>query len=156
MSFTSSSGTRGAKQPRNGLFMRLINRMMSRRIRNGGKLMGNSDGLVLKTVGRKSGEPRSNPVNYFPGPNGSWLIVASAAGAPKNPDWYHNIAANPDRVQIELPGRTVSVRAEQLHGEERESAWRQITQTSPLFARYATKTDRELPIIRLTEQTPTS
>ena len=41
------------------------------------------------------------------------------------------------------------VTAEQLHGAEREEAWQQITTTSPRFAQYQTKTDRELPIIRL-------
>lgn len=155
MSFTGGSGTRGARQPSNNIGMRLINRVISRRIRKGGKLLGNTDGLVLTTIGRKSGQPRSTPVNYFPGQDGSWLIVASAAGAAKNPAWYHNIAANPDRVQIELPRRTVPVRAEQLHGAEREAAWHRITQASKRFADYASKTDRELPIIRLTEQPST-
>lgn len=131
--------------------MRLVNRFTSQRIRKGRKLLGGTNGLILTTVGRKSGTPRSTPVNWFPGPEGSWLIVASAAGAPKNPAWYHNIAAHPDRVQIELAGRTVSVRAEQLHGDERDRAWRAIAQSSSRFAKYAQQTDRELPVIRLTE-----
>jgi deazaflavin-dependent oxidoreductase (nitroreductase family) len=67
----------------------------------------------------------------------------------RNPAWYYNIAAHPDKVQIETPGRKVPVIAEQLHGTEREEAWRQITAAAPRFAKYQQKTDRELPIIRL-------
>ena len=75
--------------------------------------------------------------------------MASAAGAARNPAWYHNLAAHPDQVWIELPGREVVVTAEQLHGAERDEAWRQITAAVPRFAAYQQATDRELPIIRL-------
>lgn len=75
--------------------------------------------------------------------------MASAAGAAKNPDWYHNLAAHPDRVRIEMAGRKLDVIAEQLHGAEREEAWRRIATASPQFGRYQEKTDRELPVIRL-------
>ncbi len=105
--------------------------------------------LVLTTIGRKSGVERTTPVGWFPGKDGSWLIVASAAGAPGNPAWYHNLAAHPDKVQIELAGRKIPVIAEQLHGAEREEAWRQIIAAAPRFAQYQQKTDRELPVIRL-------
>jgi deazaflavin-dependent oxidoreductase (nitroreductase family) len=89
-------------------------------------------------------------VGWFPGKDGSWLIVAPAAGAARNPAWYHNIAAHPDQVKIELHGHTIPVTADQLHGTEREEAWRQITAAAPRFAAYQRKTDRELPVIRLT------
>lgn len=67
-----------------------------------------------------------------------------------NPAWYHNIAAHPDRVRIDIGGRTEDVTAEELHGAERESAWKQIAAASDRFAGYQEKTDRELPILRLT------
>ena len=78
--------------------------------------------------------------------------MASAAGAAGNPAWYHNIAAHPDQVTIELTGRTIPVTAEQLHGAERDEAWRQITAAAHRFASYQRKTDRELPVIRLTSR----
>jgi deazaflavin-dependent oxidoreductase (nitroreductase family) len=69
---------------------------MARRIRRkgGGKFMG-FNALVLTTVGHKSGLERTTPVGWFPGQDGSWLIVASANGAVGNPAWYYNIAARP-------------------------------------------------------------
>jgi deazaflavin-dependent oxidoreductase (nitroreductase family) len=149
MTFDTPNGTKGARQPTAGRVMRWLNTLASKRIRTSGKFMGGMNALVLTTVGRKSGVERSTPVGWFPGDDGSWLIVASAAGAPKNPAWYYNIAAHPDKVRIELAGRTVDVVAEQLHGAVREQAWRQITSAASRFAQYQEKTDRELPIIRL-------
>ncbi|HEU5473335.1 MAG TPA: nitroreductase/quinone reductase family protein [Actinophytocola sp.] len=153
MSFDTRNGTRGARQPRAGRLMRWMNTMAAKRIRRkGGRFMG-FNALILTTIGARSGTERTNPVGYFPaGDEDGWLIVASAAGAPKNPAWYYNIAAHPDKVQIELAGRTIPVSAEQLHGPEREQAWRQITTAAPRFAQYQVKTDRELPIIRLTSR----
>jgi deazaflavin-dependent oxidoreductase (nitroreductase family) len=154
MSFDTADGTRGARQP-GGRFLRWMNKLMMNRIRRTGKapFMG-FNALVLTTIGRKSGMERSTPVGWFPGKEGSWLIVASAAGAAKNPDWYHNLAANPGKVQIETAGRKVAVVAEQLHGTEREEAWRAIAAASPQFAKYQEVTDRELPVIRLTPSPP--
>jgi deazaflavin-dependent oxidoreductase (nitroreductase family) len=105
--------------------------------------------LVLTTVGAKSGTPRHTPVAYFSDGPDSWLIVASANGAAKNPAWYYNLAAHPNTVQIQIAGRTVAVSAEQLHGNARQQAWRQITSAADRFAKYEQKTDRELPVIRL-------
>jgi deazaflavin-dependent oxidoreductase (nitroreductase family) len=110
------------------------------------------DALVLTTIGRKSGTERATPVCWFPGKDGSWLIVAAAGGTAANPAWCYNIAAHPDKVQIEIEGRKVEVTAEQLHGPEREEAWQQITAAARRFARFQQKTDRELPVIRLTPQ----
>jgi deazaflavin-dependent oxidoreductase (nitroreductase family) len=151
MSFDTPAGTRGARQPAGWAF-RWGNKLMARRIRRkGGKVMG-FNALVLTTIGRKSGRERANPVGWFPGKDGSWLIVASANGAIGNPAWYYNIAAHPDKVQIELDDRKIPVTAEQLHGAERDQAWQQITATAPRFAQYEQKTDRELPVIRLVPQ----
>jgi deazaflavin-dependent oxidoreductase (nitroreductase family) len=148
VSFDTHAGTRGARQPA-GTVVRWVNKLAAGRIRRkGGRFMG-FNALILTTIGRKSGAERTNPVGWFPGKDGSWLIVASAAGAPGNPAWYYNIASHPDKVQIEVEGRTVAVAAEQLHGAERAEAWEQIVATAPRFGQYQRKTDRELPVIRL-------
>jgi deazaflavin-dependent oxidoreductase (nitroreductase family) len=148
MSFDTQPGTRGARQPK-GRIMSWMNRLMARRVRRRGAKFLGFNALALTTVGRKSGLERTTPVGWFPGPDGSWLVVASAAGAPGNPDWYYNLAAHPNRVRIDVDGKTVDVRAEQLHGPERAQAWDQITTAAPRFAQYQVKTDRELPVIRL-------
>jgi deazaflavin-dependent oxidoreductase (nitroreductase family) len=148
MSFDTQPGTRGARQPK-GRIMSWMNRLMARRVRRRGAKFLGFNAMVLTTVGRKSGLERTTPVGWFPGTDGSWLMVASAAGAPGNPDWYYNLAAHPDQVRIDVDGKTVDVRAEQLHGPERADAWEQITTAAPRFAQYQVKTDRELPVIRL-------
>jgi deazaflavin-dependent oxidoreductase (nitroreductase family) len=148
MAFDTPGGTRGARQPRAGLMMRLVNNAAAGRIRRKGRMMG-FNALVLTTIGARTGTERTNPVGWFPGPDGSWLIVASAAGAPHNPAWYHNIAAHPDKVKIEVDGQSLPVIADQLHGAERDQAWQEITSAAPRFGQYQQKTDRELPVIRL-------
>ena len=151
MSFDTQPGTRGARQPK-GRVMSWMNRLMARRVRRRGAKFLGFNAMALITVGRKSGLERTTPVGWFPGTDGSWLVVASAAGAPGNPDWYYNLAAHPDQVRIDVDGKTVDVRAEQLHGPERAQAWEQITTAAPRFAEYQVKTDRELPVIRLVEK----
>jgi deazaflavin-dependent oxidoreductase (nitroreductase family) len=149
MSFDTHPGTRGARQP-TGRAARWYNILAAKRIRRreGGRFM-DFNALIMTTIGRKSGVERTTPVGWFPGKDGSRLIVASASGAANNPGWYYNIAANPDKVRIEVEGRTVKVVADQLHGTTREEAWQQIIAASPRFAQYQRKTDRELPVIRL-------
>lgn len=149
MTFDNPTGTRGGKVP-NGLVMRLVNKTMVRKARKSASAsMGTMKILALTTVGAKSGQRRETPVGWFDGGDGTWLVVASANGAAKNPAWYHNIAAHPDDVTIEIGDRKVTVTATQLHGEEREAALRSIVENSPRFGGYNDKTDREIPVIRL-------
>jgi deazaflavin-dependent oxidoreductase (nitroreductase family) len=151
MAFDTRAGTRGAFQPGASVMMRLVNKAVVGRIRHSGRAMG-LNALILTTVGAKSGALRTTPVGWFPGNGDSWLIVASAGGTARNPAWYHNIAAHPDQVRIEVNGQTIPVTAEQLHGADRDQAWQQITTSARRFAGYQRKTDRELPVIRLVRQ----
>ena len=154
MSFDTPHGTRGARLPSRRL-MGWINAWNMKRIRGKATKVMGFPSLVLTTVGAKSGTPRHTPVAYFPDGADSWLIVASANGAAKNPAWYYNLAAHPETVQIQIAGRTIAVSAEQLHGNARQQAWSHITSTADRFAKYEQKTDREIPVIRLrTRATP--
>jgi deazaflavin-dependent oxidoreductase (nitroreductase family) len=150
MSFTTPAGTYGGRKP-SGPLVRFFSKMASGRVRKSGRTMG-MDALVLTTIGRTSGQERVTPVAWFPAPGGGWLIAASANGAAQNPAWYLNLAAHPDRVTIDVSGRKVAVTAEELHGPERDEAWRQIVAAAPRFAGYETKTDRRIPVIRLRER----
>jgi deazaflavin-dependent oxidoreductase (nitroreductase family) len=131
---------------------RVINPVMTWRAkRSTGPTMG-LDLLVLTTTGAKTGQRREAVLGYFPDSEGakdSWLIVASAGGSAANPAWYHNLAAHPGKAEVEVGGRKVAVTATQLSGDKREAAWQRIIATSPRYAGYATKTDRQIPVIRL-------
>jgi deazaflavin-dependent oxidoreductase (nitroreductase family) len=112
--------------------------------------MGFGRGLVLvHHLGARSGEERINPVANIRDPDGSRLIAASAAGADKNPDWYHNLLAHPD-VTIETPEGTEQVHVTDLQGAERDAAWERFKQMSDGFAAYEAKTSRTIPVLRLT------
>jgi deazaflavin-dependent oxidoreductase (nitroreductase family) len=150
MGFDTPDGSYGARPRRSpGAFGRWMQRQMMRQHRRSGWRFQGMDVLFLTTIGRRSGAERTTPVSWFSGENGTWLIVASAAGSASHPAWYRNIAAHPGQVQIEVAGRKVPVTAEQLAGPAREQAWRQITAAQPRYAKYQKKTDRELPVIRL-------
>jgi deazaflavin-dependent oxidoreductase (nitroreductase family) len=128
-----------------------VNNRAVNRIRKGGSFMGMRL-LVLNTVGKKTGAARSNPVAWFAGEDDSWLIVASAGGAPKNPAWFYNIGAHPEALSIDVGGSNVPVAATKLAGANRASAWNSITTASPQFNKYESKTEREIPVIRLTRR----
>jgi deazaflavin-dependent oxidoreductase (nitroreductase family) len=106
--------------------------------------------LLLTTLGARSGQRRHTVLGGFDQGNGAWLIIASAAGSARHPAWYHNLAKHPDEATIEVGGYTTHVQAASLRGTERDAAWQQVIARAPGYASYARKTDREIPIIRLT------
>lgn len=117
---------------------------------NGGKVGGPFEGapmLILEHTGAKSGTVRHTPLVYQPLDAG-YAIFASKAGAPKNPDWFHNIVANPT-TQIEVGTDTVPVTARVAEGEERQEIWERQKTRAPQFAEYEKKTDRQIPVIVL-------
>jgi deazaflavin-dependent oxidoreductase (nitroreductase family) len=115
-----------------------------------GSKMGGRPLLYLTTVGAKSGERRTAVVMPFPEGDDAWLVVASKGGAASHPAWFYNLAAHPDQVEIEFEGRKTAVTPQTLSGEERATAWQRIITERPGFAEYETKTDRQIPVIRLT------
>ena len=117
---------------------------------NGGRVGGQFEGaplLLLHTVGAKSGQERVNPMMYRT-VGGSYAVFASKAGAPTNPDWYHNLRANP-RVRAEIGTATVELTARVAEDDERERIWSAQKQEYPGFADYERKTDRQIPVVIL-------
>ena len=117
---------------------------------NGGKVGGPFEGatlLLLHHVGARSGTERVAPLAYFPDGD-RMLIIASKGGAPTNPDWYHNLKANP-RVDVELGTETVRVDAHELAPAERAEKWAEITTRAPGFADCQKKTERVIPVFAL-------
>ncbi len=139
------SGTRGVKVPKLPRpLMKIVFTIVNLVLRlRGAKL------LELTTTGARSGLPRTVSLSWFPDGEQAWLIVASFAGAAKHPDWYVNLAKNPDQVWITVGGRKIHVRPESLKGTERQDAWDRIVAKAPAYAGYETKTDREIPVVRL-------
>ena len=117
---------------------------------NDGKVSGqfaNATLLLLTTIGAKSGQPRTNPVAYTT--DGDHLvIIASKAGAPTHPDWYHNIKANP-MVTVERGREQFQARAVVAEGTERERLFTQMAAVMPGFANYQRNTARQIPVIIL-------
>lgn len=149
MSFDTRAGTRGLPMEGSKLSWWMDRQMARRSVRKVCSLIG-FDVAILTTIGHRSGTERRSQVCWFPGKDGSWIIVAAAGGTRVNPAWYYNIAAHPDQVRIEIDGHSCEVTAEQLHGAERAEAWPQITAAAHRFARFQEQTDREFPILRLT------
>jgi deazaflavin-dependent oxidoreductase (nitroreductase family) len=151
MSFQKTpGGTRGARVPPSNAVTRALTRVaMGWHRRSGDKFQG-MDLVYLTTVGAKSGQKRQVTVSRFTDGDNAWLVVASIGGSAKNPAWYHNIAAHPDQVWAEIGGQQFRVTPHQLEGEERAQAWERITKSQPRYASYETKTDRLIPVIRLT------
>lgn len=104
--------------------------------------------ILLYTTGRRSGEIRRTPLVHFP-EGESMLIVASKGGAPSHPLWYRNLVADPS-VWVRFKKDFFAARAAVLGPDERPAAWDAITTRSPAFADYQAKTEREIPVVRLT------
>lgn len=121
---------------------------------NGGQVGGGFAGaplLLLHTYGAKSGAERINPLAYLTDGE-RFVVFASYAGADAHPAWFHNIAANPDKIQIEIGTETIPVQAEVITGPERDALYARQVAAMPGFADYEKKTTRVIPAIALTRR----
>ncbi len=120
---------------------------------NEGKVGGQFEGapiLLLHSTGAKSGEERVNPIMYQ-SVGSDMAVFASKAGAPTNPDWYHNLKANP-RATVEVGTDTVQVTARVAEADERERIWTKQKADYPGFADYEKATTREIPVVILSPE----
>ncbi|MGW4874545.1 nitroreductase/quinone reductase family protein [Streptomyces chartreusis] len=118
---------------------------------NKGRVGGYFEGarlLLLTTTGARTGRPRTTPVGYLPDSDDRVLIIASAAGAPRHPAWFHNLVANP-RVTVESGAFTYEARAVVLEGKERDRIFARAVEADPGWAAYQEKTERVIPVIAL-------
>lgn len=127
-----------------------VNRRVIEQFRAGGEIEGmHREGLVLlTTVGARTGRRRTTPM-MFHREGDRVLVIASNVGAPKHPDWYLNLVANP-RVTVEVGEETYDALASPAEGEERERLWTLIKKEYPFFADHEAKTDRTIPVVLLT------
>jgi deazaflavin-dependent oxidoreductase (nitroreductase family) len=104
--------------------------------------------LVLTVPGRRSGIPRGTPLLCVPDA-GTWLVAGSFFGGPHTPEWVHNLRAA-GRARITLGRKQFDVTAAEIPGPGRAEVWAVMTRTWPNFRVYRERTDREIPLFRLT------
>jgi len=104
--------------------------------------------LLLRTRGRRTGKARTVVLQYFPDGD-DMLIVAANAGLPRNPDWYHNLLADPD-PSVLVEGRTVHVTPRECPVEERDEFWSHVLSGAPDYEKFLRRTSRLIPFMRLT------
>ena len=117
---------------------------------NGGKVGGPFEGatlLLLTTTGAKSGQPRLTPLAYLT-IDDKMIIIGSKAGADTNPDWVHNVRANP-RAHIEVGTDAYDVTVRELPSEERDATYPKVVELAPGFGEYQAKTSRVIPLFEL-------
>ncbi len=105
--------------------------------------------VLVHHTGAKSGTERVTPLMYQPESDDRLYIFASKAGAVTNPDWFHNLLANPETT-IEVGTKTRAVRARVLEGDERARVWEAQKSGVPQFAEYEVHAEgREIPVFAL-------
>jgi deazaflavin-dependent oxidoreductase (nitroreductase family) len=117
---------------------------------NAGRVGGSFEGaplLLLHSTGAKSGRERVNPMMYRK-VGDAWAVFASKGGADTNPDWYHNLLANP-RAQIEVGTDCFDVTARTATDDEREPIWSAQKADYSGFAGYEQRTSRQIPVVIL-------
>jgi deazaflavin-dependent oxidoreductase (nitroreductase family) len=112
--------------------------------RLGGK-MGGAPLLLLTTIGRKSGQPRTTPLIYL-ADGDDLVIVASKAGMDDHPLWYTNLVANPD-VEVEVGPKRETRRARTATTEEKARLWPRLVAIYPSYEAYQKRTEREIPVV---------
>jgi deazaflavin-dependent oxidoreductase (nitroreductase family) len=155
MADLTPSGTRGTEVPK---ALRPLLKSMgwigTLMFRFGAKIQGRPL-LRLTTKGAKSGKPRETVLGSFPDGvrDGSWFVVGSNGGSARHPAWAFNLAKNPGDALVDLGDGEFPVGADLLTGAERDSVWSQVVELAPGYGRYLEKTDREMPIFRLSRRT---
>jgi len=121
--------------------------------RTGGKFganVGKARMMLLTTTGRRSGQPRTTPLNCIKDGD-RYLAVASYGGDDRDPQWFKNLQANPEAT-IQVGADTIPVRATVATPEEKEVLWPKVVETYKGYEGYQRRTDRQIPVVILTPQ----
>lgn len=118
--------------------------------KSGGRIgarMAGRDMLLLTTTGRRSGQPRTLPLAYL-ADGETPVVVASNAGLPSHPAWFHNLRARP-RVRVRVRREVYEAEAVVAGAAERERLWPKLVAYNPPWGRYAESAGREIPVVLL-------
>ena len=113
-----------------------------------GTVLGGRPMLLLRTVGRKTRQPRTAALLWVPDGD-AWAVIASKGGAPHHPGWYHNLVAQPD-VEIQVGRERIPVRASVADGEQRARICARADEVNQgQYTVYQSRTKRPIPVIVL-------
>ena len=113
-----------------------------------GATLGGRPMLLLRTVGRRTREPRTAALLYVR-EGKSYVVIASKGGAPQHPGWFHNLVAEPN-VEVQVGRERVAVRARVAEGEERARLWARADDVNQgQYAIYQSRTRRPIPVVVL-------
>jgi deazaflavin-dependent oxidoreductase (nitroreductase family) len=150
-------GTKGSAMPGGRFLTRLSKPFLERQVARYKKVEGPEPAkfmgfpiLLLTTVGAKTGNEHTHVLGGFPDGDEAWLVIASKGGAPTHPHWFHNLAKNPDKVWAQVGNRRFRASVESLQGKDRDDAYSRVVAVAKNYGSYLKKTDREIPVIRLT------
>lgn len=113
----------------------------------GGRWLRGAPVMLLTTIGRKSGQPRTKPVLYLRNRD-DVIVVASKGGMSRHPLWYLNIEANPN-VEIEIGTEKASMKARRATEEEKAALWPRLVEMYRDFDDYQARTERNIPVVVL-------
>ena len=150
-------GTRGTEMPGGKLLQKVLGPLAKRHIGSYRKTGGTDrmskmmpfPVILLTTKGAKSGAERIVALGGFQ-EGDSWIIIASKGGSKTHPAWLNNMIAHPDDIWLEVGKRKMKVHAESLRGADRQEAYSRVVVAAPQYGGYPKKTDRVIPVIRLT------
>jgi deazaflavin-dependent oxidoreductase (nitroreductase family) len=109
--------------------------------------IGRAPVLLLTSIGRRSGQPRTAPVLYL-ADGERVVVVGSNAGNERAPAWSYNLRANPD-AEVQIGGEVKSVRARVAEGEERAELWGKMNEQYAGFDDYEERTSRDIAVFVL-------
>lgn len=127
--------------------LKAANQKLIAEFRAAGRRLEGRPLLLLTTTGRRSGEPYTTPMMYVR-LDDRLLVIASAAGAPRHPDWYRNLEADP-AVAVEVDGEEYAATASPATGADRDALFARIVEQYPFFADHQAGIDRTIPVVQL-------
>ena len=101
--------------------------------------------LLFTTKGRKSGEPRTNPIIFTP-VGDKYVIIASKGGSPAHPAWYLNILEDPN-IEVQVKADKFKATARTAESPEREELWAEAVKAWPNYEVYQSRTERKIPVV---------
>lgn len=114
-----------------------------------GWIAGKMPVVELTTKGRTTGRARTVMLTSPCKPGDTIVLVASKGGHEHHPDWFLNLAANPEVEVVVEGGPRRAMRARVAEGEEREALWAAVMDNQPRYGGYQDKTSREIPVVVL-------